>query len=136
MESTQTEREELRQEPLSALIAKLSRDVSLLVRQEVALAKQEAAGKLTTLKTEAVGLGLGVVLAHVGLLVLVAALVLGLAEMMKPWLAALLVATLLLTVGAILLARGKARISRVDLKPQRTLQNIHRDVEAVKEAAQ
>jgi hypothetical protein len=136
MDSIQAEREELRQEPLTALIAKLSKDVSLLVRQEVTLAKQEAADKLATVKAEAVGVALGVVLGHVALLVLIAALVLGLSELVKPWLAGLIVGVVLAGTSAALLLRSKERLSHLDLKPERALQNVRRDVEAVKEAAQ
>lgn len=136
MDSIQAEREELRQEPLTALIAKLSKDVSLLVRQEVALAKQEAGDKLATIKAEAFGVTLGVLLGHAALLVLIAALVLGLSELLKPWLAGLIVGVLLAAVSAALLLRGKTRLSQLDLKPHRALENIRRDVEAVKEAAQ
>lgn len=128
-------REELREKPLSELLPQLTRDITLLAQQEVALAKQEAADKLGVIKTEAVGLTLGAVLLHSGLLALVAAFTLLLATFLPPWVAASVCGAVLAGAGALLLLRGKARLSQLDLGPKLVLENVSQDVSAIKEAA-
>jgi uncharacterized membrane protein len=128
-------RELLHDKPLSELLPQLTKDVTLLAQQEIALAKQEAADKLTVIKTEAVGLTVGAVLLHSGLLVLVAAVVLLLATFLPAWLAALIGGGGLALAGALLLLRGKARLSELDLGPKLVIENVEQDVSAIKEAA-
>ena len=124
----------LRHEPFKDLVTNLSRDVGLLMRQEVALAKEEATAKVSRVKAEAAGLAVGGALVHISVLVFAAALVLGLAELMPPWIAALLSAVVLLGIGGGLLLRGKSRLADLELAPKRTLENVQRDVAAVQEA--
>ncbi len=126
--------EALRHEPFTDLVANLSRDVGLLMRQEVALAKHEVDEKVSRVKAEAGGLAVGGALLHTSLLVFAAALVLGLAELMAAWLAALVAGVLLLGVGGGLLLRGKSRLAALELAPKRTLGNVQRDDAAVDEA--
>lgn len=128
-------REELREKPLSELLPQLTRDITLLAQQEIALAKQEAADKLDVVKAEAVGLTLGAVLLHSGLLALVAAAVMLLATFLPAWLAALISGGALAAAGAALLLRGKTRLSELELGPKLVIQNVERDVSAIKEAA-
>jgi cytochrome c biogenesis protein ResB len=128
------ERARLRQEPVSELFSRLSSDLTLLVRQEIELAKHETAAKLNVLKAEAVAVSLGGVFLHVGLLVLVAAGILALAQVLPAWASALIVGGALAIAGGVLLAQAKARLAKLDLAPQATLQNVERDVDAVKEA--
>lgn len=130
------ERERLRQEPLANLVSKLSGDVSLLAKQEIALAKQEAAEKLTLVKAEAVGLTVGVVLLHGAVLALLATLVLALAQVLPPWLAALVASVALAVAGGVLVVRGKNHLARIDFGPKVALASVKRDVSAVKEAAE
>jgi hypothetical protein len=125
----------LQEQNLGDLVSQISRDAALLARQEVALAKQEAADKAAAIKGEAVGLALGAVALHAGELALVAALVLGLTEALQPWLAALVSALILLGAGALLLLRAKARLAKLDLSPRLVVDNVERDVSAIKEAA-
>jgi hypothetical protein len=128
-------RDDLRAQPLPDLVERLSHDVTLLARQEVALAKREAADKLAKVQAEALGLAIGGGMVHAGLLATVAALVLGLAEVIAPWLAGLIVGVLLLGCGGIILLRGKARLAQIDLAPKLVLDNVAQDIAAVKEAA-
>lgn len=128
-------REQLHDKPLSELLPQLTKDVTLLAQQEIALAKQEAADKLTVIKTEAVGLTLGAVLLHSGLLALVAAITLLLATFLPAWIAALVCGGALAASGGALLLRGKSRLSQLSLGPTLVLENVERDVSAIKEAA-
>jgi len=128
------ERERLREEPLANLVSKLSSDVGLLAKQEIALAKQEAAEKLTLVKAEAVGLTVGVVLMHGAVLALLATLILALAQVLPSWLAALVASIGLALAGGALLVRVKNRLAGIDFGPKVVLASVKRDVSAVKEA--
>jgi membrane protein len=128
-------RELLHEKPLTELLPQLTKDVTLLAQQEIALAKQEAADKLDVIKAEAVGLTLGAVLLHSGVLALVAAFVLLLATFLAPWVAATLAGGALAVGGGVLLLRGKTRLAQLNLGPKLVLENVQRDVSAIKEAA-
>jgi Putative Actinobacterial Holin-X, holin superfamily III len=132
----QTPRQPLENQPLADLVSHLSRDATLLAQQEIALAKQEAADKLGLVKAELVGLAVGGVLLHSGVLALLAGLVLVLAEVLPPWVAALSAGAALFAVGAGLLLKAKTRLSRLELAPKLVVGSVKRDVQAVKEAAE
>jgi hypothetical protein len=108
--------------------------LTLLVRQEIALAKRETSDKLNLLKAEALAVSLGGMLLHVGLLVLVASGVLALAKALPAWASALIVGGVLVIAGAVMLAQAKARLAKLDLAPQATMKSVEQDVQAVKEA--
>lgn len=97
---------------LKQVLSDLRTDASLLVRQEIALAKtelKEKAGRLA--KQAALFAGAGV-LAYAGLLILFAAIVLGLVAIgVAAWLAALSVALLVL-FGAFLLVQRARRANK------------------------
>jgi hypothetical protein len=120
--------------PLGELIGQLSRDGSLLIKQEIALAKLELSEKAARLKTQATFMAAGAVALYTGALALVAGLILLLAEVTPAWVAALLVGTAIATVGAVLLLRGKNNLEKMDLTPDKTVSNLRQDVHAVAEA--
>lgn len=115
------------------VLVELWHNTEKLVRQEIALASAELDLKAQKLKREVVSLALGGAILHAALLTLVAALVLLLAEAMKPWLAALIVGALTLVVGYVLVKRG-SQISSDDVVPTRTVENVKKDVETFTEA--
>jgi hypothetical protein len=82
-----------------------------------------------------VALALGGAALGAGALVLLAALVLVLGLLMPVWLAALLVGGCFTAAGAVVFLRARAKLSEVQLMPERTIQNVQRDVAAVKGAA-
>lgn len=101
-----------RDRSLKQVVNDLRGDVSLLVRQEIALAKAELKEKARTVaKKAALFAGAGL-LGYTGLLVLVAALVLGLIALgVAAWLSALLVAVVIF-LGAFLLVRRARHLDR------------------------
>jgi predicted phage tail protein len=121
--------------PIGELFSKLASDVSLLIRQEIALAKKELSQTLSQALGSAVSLIVGALVAYVGLLALIAALILGLARTMDAWLAALIVGGVLALLGLILILVGVNRIKRVQLVPPRTSQTLKEDAEMLKEKA-
>jgi len=98
---------------LKQLVSDLRTDAGLLVRQEIALAKTELKEKAVGVAKQAALFAGAGLLAYAGVLVLFAALVLGLIAIgMAAWLAALTVAILVL-LGAFLLVQ-RARHPKQD----------------------
>jgi len=110
---------------LGDLFSELSRDTGTLIKKEVELATTEM-----TAKAKVAGGHIGVVaaggaLAHAGFLVLLAALVVGLAQMgLEPWLAAALVGLLTLGVGYLLVNKGLASLQRTNVAPTQMIETL------------
>lgn len=118
---------------LFALIGSLPRLLMDLITSELERLKSEIATKLKSL---GVGIGLLVgagVFAFFALGVLAAAAVLGIAEALPGWLAALIVAAALLVIVGILVAIGVAQLRRGSPPvPTETLQSVKKDVGAIR----
>jgi len=118
---------------LGSLLGSLPELISRLIRGEIALAKTELSTKL---KEVGVGAGLLVGAALFGfflLAVLLTAAVLGLSTVVAPWLAALIVAAVLLIVTAVLALLGvKALKKGVPPTPEKTVASVKADVTALK----
>ncbi len=118
---------------LFSLLADLPRLFGDLIREEIEQLKAEVIGKV---KHAGIGIGLFVgaaVFAIFAVGVLVAAAVLGIAEALPGWLAALIVAAALLIITGILVAVGVAQLKRgVPPTPTQTIRSVRRDVDAVK----
>ena len=118
----------------------LTRDVSeqtaVLVRKELALATAELKEKG---KHAGTGVGLfggSAALGFYAIGALIATAILGLAEFVDAWLAALIVTVLLLAIAAIAALLGKKEIEQgVPPKPEQTSHEVAVDVETVKESA-
>lgn len=109
------------------LFSSLLRDLSDLVRQEIALARAETGEKVQQVSRGAVWLGVGGVLAFAGLLFVLLAVTLALATVMAPWLAALIVGIAAAVVGVMLLRAGQNRLSPRNLTPDRTVRTLRDD---------
>jgi hypothetical protein len=134
MSSEQAYGARLEERPLSELVSQLSRDGALLIQQEVTLAKRELEDKLREVRSETMSIAVGGLVLYAGGLTLTAALVLLLAQWMPAWSAALLLGVLVTGLGAALAGRGRRRLQQVQLTPERSLRNVERDAEIVKEA--
>jgi hypothetical protein len=117
---------------LGQLVAEASRDLSTILRAEVALAKAELRSDV---KAGATGVALFVVagvLAFLALILLLIAAAFGLvAAGLDAWLAFLIVAGVLLLVTLVLALVGKARLSRVK-PPERTTRTSKETVARLK----
>jgi len=118
---------------LGSLLGSLPELISRLIRGEIQLAKTEL---VTKLKEAGVGAGLLVGAALFGfflLAVLITAGVLGLATVVAPWLAALIVAAVLLVITGVLALLGvKALKKGVPPVPQQAVDSVKADVAALK----
>lgn len=110
------------------LLAELSRETSQLVRKEVELATTEMTAKARKAGGHAGVAAAGGALAHAGLLVLLAALVLGLSEMgVAPWLSALIISLLTIGVGYLLVSRGLDGLRTTSVAPTRAIDSLKED---------
>ncbi|GAA1434452.1 phage holin family protein [Mycobacterium cookii] len=118
---------------LGALVHQLSQQIPDLVRSEIRLAQAEVAQKG---KRAGVGIGMFSVaglLAFLGVGTLVAAAVLGLADVVDAWLAALVVALVLLAGAALAGLAGRNKVSEATpAAPERAIRGIKDDIATVK----
>ena len=113
---------------LGELLSELSRETSVLVRKEVELATTEITAKARTAGTHVAVAATGGALAHAALLVLLAALVIGLTELgVAAWLAAGIVAIAVGVVGFILIQMGVSRLRATRVVPVHTVQSLKED---------
>jgi cbb3-type cytochrome oxidase subunit 3 len=124
---------QLREQPLGEVARDLTRDLSLLVRQEVELAKAEMARKG---RVAAPGLGMIGSAGIVGLMAagaLTAFLILVLSLVLDEWLAALLVGVVLAATAYVLAKQGKERVEEAGAPvPEQTIETVKEDVEWAK----
>jgi uncharacterized membrane protein YqjE len=122
--------------PTGELVKQLSEQVSQLVRDELKLATLEMTGKA---KTAARGAGLfggSSVMALYGTGCLLAAAIIALAGVTRPWLAALIVGVALFAVAGIAALAGRGQIKKaVPPVPSRATDSVKADVEQIKESA-
>ena len=134
---TRSENEhELRDRPLAEVAKDLTSDVSLLVRQEIELAKAEMAQKG---RTAAPGIGM---FGGAGIVALCAAgaltafLVLVFSIFLPEWAAALIVGAVLAAVAVVLVRQGKERVADAGKPiPEQTIETVKEDVEWTKTRA-
>jgi Putative Actinobacterial Holin-X, holin superfamily III len=134
--STGNQRTDLRERPLGEVAQDLTRDLSLLVRQEVALAKAEMAEKG---RVAASGLGMIGGAGVVGLMAagaLTAFLILALSIVLDEWLSALIVGVALAGAAYVLAKQGKERVEEAGSPlPEQTIETVKEDVEWAKTRA-
>jgi fatty acid desaturase len=110
---------------LGELFAELSRETSTLVRSEVALAKTELTEKATKAGRDAALIAVGGALAHAGLLVIIAAVVLLLVQAgLASWLAAIIVGIAVAAVGYVIAQKGITALKHEDLAPRQTMDSM------------
>lgn len=110
------------------LLAELSRETSELVKKEVELATTEMTAKARRAGGHVGVAAAGGALAHAGLLVFLAALVLGLSQLgVTPWLSALIISLLTIGVGYLLMNRGIAALRNTSVAPTRAMESLKED---------
>lgn len=127
---------ELRERPIGEVAKSLTSDLSLLLRQEIDLAKAEMAEKG---RTAAPGLGMFGGAGIVGLCAagaVTAFLILVLSTFLPDWAAALVVGAVLATVAYVLVQQGKERVADAGAPvPEQTIETMKEDVEWAKTRA-
>jgi uncharacterized membrane protein SpoIIM required for sporulation len=118
---------------LGELFADLARETSILVRQEVTLARTEMTQKVTQVGRDSGAVGIGGAIAYAGFLAIVAALILGLGQVLPLWLSALIVGLVVAGVGYAVLQRGVSALKRANLTPHETIETLKEDAEWAKD---
>jgi uncharacterized membrane protein YqjE len=127
---------DLREEPVSELLNRLSKQTQTLVRQELELAKVELSEK-----GKRAGLGAGMfggagLLGLFALGALTACFILALATAVAGWLAALIVAVVYAGIAGALALEGRTKVKEATPPiPEQTKESVRRDVEWAKERA-
>jgi hypothetical protein len=122
--------------PTAELVRQTAEQISRLVRDELALARAEMTEKGKRAGLGAGLLGGGGLVALYGVAAVLAAIVLGLAEAMPAWLAALIVAVVLFAAAAILGIVGRRQVSEgIPPLPTETIRSVQADIDQVQERA-
>lgn len=127
------EQQETNNKPVGELVQALSEQTATLVRKELQLAQIEL-----TEKGKRAGIGAGLfggagVIALYAVGVFIAAAVMGLATVIEPWVAAVIVGVVLLAAAGIASLMGKKQVEQaVPPAPEQAIQSTKRDVEEVK----
>ncbi|WP_374455922.1 phage holin family protein [Nocardioides sp.] len=118
---------------LGALVHQLSQQIPELIRSEIRLAQAEVAQK-----GKRVGVGIGMfsvagLLGFFALATLITTAILGLATVVDAWLAALIVAVVLLVGAAVAGLVGKNKVTEAaPPAPERAIQGLKEDIATVK----
>ena len=122
---------------LKDLFSEMTSQLSLLVRAEVELAKVEMKEKASLAGKGGAALAVGGVAALVGVLLLSFAAAWGLAEVMAPGLAFLVVAVVYLVLAAVMVASGRKRLNQMKPPvPEQALATVKQDVQVAKGSLQ
>ena len=127
---------ELRDErTFGQLMGQLSQDMTLLVRQELQLAKTEINEKISRAMGNVASVATGGLVSWAGALAVVAGIILVLTQVvgLPAWLAALLVGAVLGIAGFVMVRGALRQLKRIDPTPRRTVKTIEDDIEWVKE---
>ncbi|HEY0832738.1 MAG TPA: phage holin family protein [Azospirillum sp.] len=113
--------------PIAGLFADLFRETATLIRTEIELAKTELSAKAGEAAGGAVFIAAGGLVAFLGAIFLLAAATLALAQVVAPWLAALIVGGVVTAIGVVLMLMGRNRLKPRNLQPERTLETLRED---------
>ena len=114
---------------LGELFASLSKDTTTLVRQEIELAKTELSEKVSEAGKNVASLVVGGAIAYAALILILAAIAVGLAQIMQPWLAVLIVGVVVAIVGLVLVQKGISALKHLNLVPEKTIATLKEDKE-------
>lgn len=121
---------------LGELFGELTREISMLVRKEIELARVEMQAKAARIGTRVAVIAVGAIVACAGLFAIVAGLVLVAIRLgMAAWGAAFLVGFVVLAIGGLMAQRSLSALRREDLAPRETINTLKENVEWAKEHA-
>jgi uncharacterized membrane protein YqjE len=121
---------------VKSLLVELVNNVGRLVRQELQLAQVETTEKATQALEGVFAIIGGLFVAFAALLILLQAVVVGLAEFVEPWLASLIVGVVLAVIAFVLIKYGQSNLKVENLTPDRTLKVMREQKDMVMERGQ
>ena len=117
-----------------SILRELMQEVPNLFTKELALARAEMRENVEQTRRGAMEVSAGGVVLVGGYVVLLMAAVYGLSTVMEPWLAALLVGGVASVIGYVMVRSGARHFSARDLRPERTIDSVHKDADAIRGA--
>jgi hypothetical protein len=119
---------------LKDLFLDLSNSITTLFRKEIQLVRAETSEKVTQIGVALGSIAGGAILALAALIVLLQALVIGIAEAGVPagW-ASLIVGVIVAVIAYILIHKGTSDLKASNLAPSRTVDSLKRDAQVAKE---
>ena len=116
-----------KEQSFRSLGGELIDEISRLIRQELRLAQAEGAEKAEQVQTGIVAVVVGLLLGTAALLILLQAVVIGLAHVMPAWLAAVVVGVVIAAIGLGLVRYGQSNLKARHLVPERTIRSVRTD---------
>jgi hypothetical protein len=128
---------------LGDLFSELATETSTLVRQEVALAQVEITKKATVAGTQVGFLVVGGAVGYAALLVILAAVVLILTQvissvsgwtlMTSAWVSSIIVGAIVAGIAYVLVTNALAKLKNTDLAPRATIESVKEDAQWIKD---
>lgn len=118
---------------LPELTKDLAGNLSDLVRNELRLARAEAADNMRKISDDAIRIALGVALAAAAVTLALFALAYALGELMPLWIAAILAAAIGAGVAYWLISSGRKALNGVRIGLPKTAKSVSEDIETLKE---
>ncbi len=118
---------------LGDLFSDLATETGNLVKQEVALAQTELTVKAVKVGKNVGYLVVGGAVAYAALLAFIAALIIGLSNLMSPWIAALVVGIVIAIAAVILILSALSALKNTGLTPTQTVETIKEDAQWLKD---
>lgn len=128
-----TERE--REPSVASLVSGIVGDAQALIRQEIALARQEIREELNNAKDAGITFAIASSVLGVGVLLLVLTLAQGIADLFDwpAWAGYGIVGVVLAIVGYVMLYSAQRRVKEISPIPEKTVETMKENVEWIKE---
>jgi hypothetical protein len=109
---------------ISDLFRELMSELKVLLQQEMQLFKLEMSDKASQAGKDVAFIAIGGAIAYAGLLVILAAAVLGLALFIPAWASALVVGGIVVGAGYALIQKGLSDLKTMKAKPEQTIESL------------
>lgn len=119
---------------LGELFSELASETSTLVKQEVALAQTELTQKATKVGKNVGYLVVGGAIGYAALLAFIAALIIGLGNLLgNHWAAALIVGVIVAIAAAVMIMSALSALKSTEMTPTQTVETIKEDAKWLKD---
>ena len=117
---------------LGDLFSELAAETGTLIRHEVSLAQAELTEKATVVGKNVGYLAVGGAVGYAAVLAILAGIILGLANFIPAWAAALIVGVVVGIVAYVLVTSAIAELKKTELKPEESVESIKEDAKWLK----
>jgi len=121
------------QEGIAPLLGDLLKDLQRMVRGEIALARAEVREDVSQAGKGAAAMAIAAIVGLTGFIFLMLAATYVLNLWVRMWIAAGIVAVVLLVIAGILAMSAKAKLSAANLKPEQTIESMKENQEWAKQ---